>query len=111
MRIIKLTEDTKKNLMEDLLKRSPNNYSQYEATVNEIIENVKANKNQAIFDYTLKFDKFQLTEENIKVTREEIDEAYTLMDAKLVEVIKKAAALTDHLVHTKTAVNIVMMLL
>ena len=91
MRIIKLTEDTKKNLMEDLLKRSPNNYSQYEATVNEIIENVKANKNQAIFDYTLKFDKFQLTEENIKVTREEIDEAYTLMDAKLVEVIKKAA--------------------
>ena len=91
MRIVKLTEDTKKNLMEDLLKRSPNNYSQYEATVNEIIENVKANKNQAIFDYTLKFDKFQLTEENIKVTREEIDEAYTLMDAKLVEVIKKAA--------------------
>ncbi len=92
MRIIKLTEDTKQNLMNDLLKRSPNNYSQYEATVNEIIENVKANKNKAIFEYTLKFDKFELTEENIKVTRAEIDEAYSLMDAKLVEVIRKAAS-------------------
>jgi len=92
MRIINLTEDTKQNLMNDLLKRSPNNYSQYEATVNEIIENVKANKNKAIFEYTLKFDKFELTEENIKVTRAEIDEAYSLMDAKLVEVIRKAAA-------------------
>ena len=91
MRIVKLTEDTKKNLMEDLLKRSPNNYSQYEATVNEIIENVKTNKDKAIFDYTLKFDKFELNAENIKVTRAEIEEAYTLMDAKLVEVIKKAA--------------------
>lgn len=91
MRIVKLTEDTKKNLMEDLLKRSPNNYSRYEATVNEIIENVKTNKDKAIFDYTLKFDKFELNAENIKVTRAEIEEAYTLMDAKLVEVIKKAA--------------------
>ncbi len=91
MRIVKLTEDTKKNLMDDLLKRSPNNYSQYEATVNEIIENVKTNKDKAIFDYTLRFDKFELNAENIKVTRAEIDEAYTLMDAKLVEVIRKAA--------------------
>ncbi len=91
MRIINLTEDTKQNLMNDLLKRSPNNYSQYEATVNEIIENVKTNKDKAIFDYTLKFDKFELNAENIKVTREEIEEAYSLMDAKLVEVIRKAA--------------------
>lgn len=91
MRIVKLTEDTKNNLMNDLLKRSPNNYSQYEATVNEIIENVRTNKNKAIFDYTLKFDKFELNEDNIKVTRQEIEEAYSLMDAKLVEVIRKAA--------------------
>ncbi len=91
MKIINLTEDTKKNVLEDLLKRSPNNYSQYEATVNEIIENVKQNKDQALFEYTKKFDKFDLCTENIKVTREEIDEAYTLMDAKLVEVIQKAA--------------------
>ncbi len=91
MRIVKLTEDTKKNLMEDLLKRSPNNYSQYEATVNDIIANVKTNKNQAVFEYTKKFDKFDLTAENIQVTRAEIDEAYSLMDADLVEVIRKAA--------------------
>ena len=91
MRIVALTEDTKQNVMNDLLKRSPNNYSQYESTVNEIIENVKANKNQAVFEYTRKFDKFELNAENIKVTREEIDEAYTKMDDKLVEVIRKAA--------------------
>ncbi len=91
MKIIHLSEDTKKNVLEDLLKRSPNNYSQYESTVNEIIENVKANKDQAIFEYTRKFDKFDLCAENIKVTREEIDEAYTLMDTDLIEVIRKAA--------------------
>lgn len=91
MRIVALTEDTKQNVMNDLLKRSPNNYSQYESTVNEIIENVKANKDKAVFEYTKKFDKFDLTAVNIKVTREEIEEAYTKMDAKLVEVIRKAA--------------------
>jgi len=91
MRIIKLTDETKKNLMEDLLKRSPNNYSQYESTVNDILANVKENKNQAVFEYTAKFDKFNLTAENIKVSRAEIEEAYTLMDADLVEVIRKAA--------------------
>ena len=72
MRIVKLTEETKNNLMNDLLKRSPNNYSQYESTVNEIIENVRNNKDQAIFEYTKKFDRFDLTPENIKVTKEEI---------------------------------------
>lgn len=77
--------------MEDLLKRSPNNYSQYESTVNDILANVKENKNQAVFEYTAKFDKFNLTAENIKVSRAEIEEAYTLMDADLVEVIRKAA--------------------
>lgn len=92
MRIVKLTEETKTNLMNDLLKRSPNNYSQYESTVNEIIENVRTNKDQAIFEYTKKFDRFELNAENIKVTKEEIAYAYTQMDENLIRVIKKAAA-------------------
>lgn len=92
MRIVKLTEETKTNLMNDLLKRSPNNYSQYESTVNEIIENVRENKDRAIFEYTKKFDRFELNAENIKVTKEEIAYAYTQMDEKLIEVIKRAAA-------------------
>lgn len=104
MRIIKLTDETKKNLMEDLLKRSPNNYSQYEATVNDILANVKENKNQAVFEYTAKFDKFNLTAENIKVSRAEIEEAYTLMDADLVEVIRKAAE-NIRVFHTKQLRN------
>lgn len=92
MRIVELTESTRKNVLNDLLKRSPNNYSEYEETVNEILANVKENGDKALFAYTLKFDKFQLTPENIRVTEEEIREAYTQMDPQLVEVIRKSAA-------------------
>lgn len=91
MRIVNLTGETKKDILNDLLKRSPNNYSQYENTVNEIIDSVRKNGDRAIFDYTLKFDKYALSEDNIKVTREEIEEAYTILDAGLVEVIRKSA--------------------
>ena len=77
--------------MDSLLKRSPNNYGQYEATVDEIIENVKTNKDKAVFEYTLKFDKYALSKDNIRVTKEEIAEAYTKLDPKLVEVIRKSA--------------------
>ena len=92
MRIVELTESTRKNVLNDLLKRSPNNYSEYEDTVNEILVNVKENGDKALFAYTLKFDKFQLTPENIRVTEEEIQEAYAQMDPELVEVIKRSAA-------------------
>lgn len=91
MRIVELSKETKQSILNDLLKRSPNNYSQYEATVNEIIEKVKTEGDKALFDYTLKFDKFALTPENIRVTREEIEEAYERLDAGLVEVIRKSA--------------------
>ncbi|MDE6673865.1 MAG: histidinol dehydrogenase [Acetatifactor sp.] len=92
MRIVELTESTRKNVLNDLLRRSPNNYSEYEETVNEILSNVKENGNKALFEYTLKFDRFQLTPENIRVTEEEIQEAYAQMDPQLVEVIRKSAA-------------------
>lgn len=91
MKIINLTKETKQGILDGLLKRSPNNYSEYEGTVNEIIANVKAKGDQALFDYTLKFDKFALNADNIKVTRAEIDEAYKKLDAGLVEVMKKSA--------------------
>lgn len=91
MRIVELSKETKQNILDELLKRSPNNYSQYEDTVNEIIENVKKNGDKAVFDYTLKFDKYALTPENIKVARAEIEEAYTKLDADLIEVIKASA--------------------
>ena len=91
MRIVNLTQETKKNILGDLLKRSPNNYGKYEDTVNEILANVKANGDQALFEYTKKFDRFELTAENIQVTRQEIDEAYQKLDPALIEVIRKAA--------------------
>ncbi len=91
MKIIELTSKTRQNLLNDLLKRSPNNYSQYESVVNAIIENVKANGDAAVFDYTLQFDKFTLTSENIKVTKAEVEEAYKCLDAGLTEVMKASA--------------------
>ncbi len=92
MRIVELTESTRQNVLNDLLKRSPNNYSQYEETVSEILSDVKENGDRALFAYTQKFDKFRLTPENILVTREEIREAYAQMDPELVEVIRRSAA-------------------
>ena len=91
MRIVNLSKETKQGILDDLLKRSPNNYSQYEAAVNDIIENVKARRDAAIFEYTTRFDRFPLNAECIRVTREEIDEAYTKLDAGLIEVIRKSA--------------------
>ncbi len=92
MRIVELTESTRQNVLNDLLKRSPNNYSEYEETVSEILSDVKENGDRALFAYTQKFDKFRLTPENILVTREEIREAYAQMDPELVEVIRRSAA-------------------
>ncbi len=90
MRTLKLTSDTKKNLLEDLLKRSPNNYTQYEASVNAIIEKVRAEKDVAVFAYTKQFDGADINASNVRVTEEEIKEAYTLVDEKLLNVMRKS---------------------
>lgn len=90
MKIVKLTEDSKKNLLENLLKRSPNSYGQYEQTVAAIIENVRENGDAALFSYTEQFDKVKLTKDTIEVTKEEIEEAYGLVDEKLLEIVRKS---------------------
>ena len=90
MRIQKLNSDTKKNLLEDLLKRSPNNYGQYEASVKEILDKVKEEKDAAVFAYTAKFDGAELTADPIEVTDAEIEEAYAQVDDTLLTVIRKA---------------------
>ena len=92
MRIIELNDTTRNNLLENLLKRSPNSYGQYEQTVNEIIEQVRTKGDEALLGYTLKFDKCEITADNIKVTDEEIKEAYEKVDPELVKVMKKSAA-------------------
>lgn len=90
MRIQKLNSDTKKNLLEDLLKRSSNNYGQYEASVKEILDKVKEEKDAAVFAYTAKFDGAELTADTIEVTDAEIEEAYAQVDDTLLTVIRKA---------------------
>lgn len=90
MRIIKLSEETKNNILEDLLKRSPNNYDGYSDQVIEIIKNVKNNKDSAVFNYTKKFDGANIDGKTIRVTEAEIDEAYRLVDPDLIRIIQRA---------------------
>ncbi len=91
MRKVKLTADSKKDLLNNLLKRSPNNYSEYESTVADIIADVRANKNQAVFSYTRKFDKWEIDETNIRVTPAEMDEAFAAIDEDFIRVMKASA--------------------
>ncbi len=90
MRIVKLTKESKSNILENLLKRSPNSYGKFESAVADILANVKSRGDDALFEYTRNFDKADINPSNIVVTQEEIDEAYSLVDDKLLEVIRKA---------------------
>lgn len=90
MRIVKLTDETTKNLLEELLKRSPNSYGAYESRVNEIIAQVRAKKDEALFAYTKRFDGADINEKNILVTDQEIQKAYDLVEPSLLKVIRKA---------------------
>ena len=90
MRILKLTKETQNNILENLLKRSPNSYGEFESRVNDIIQNVREKRDEAVFEYTLKFDGATIDQDNIRVTEEEIKEAYEQVDPKLLDVIRKA---------------------
>ena len=90
MRILQLDKETKSNILEDLLKRSPNSYGEYEDRVAAIISEVRKNKDQAIFSYTKQFDGADINADNIVVTEEEIKEAYDTVDPTLLSVIRKA---------------------
>ncbi|HJD02459.1 MAG TPA: histidinol dehydrogenase [Candidatus Mediterraneibacter excrementavium] len=90
MRIEKLDQDTRQDLLEKLLKRSPNSYGKYEDNVREILDAVKERRDQALFEYTEKFDGAHITSDNIRVTEEEIKEAYDQVDPELVEIIRKS---------------------
>ena len=92
MRMVQLTKQEKENILENLLKRSPNQYDEYQEAVNEILENVKKEGDKAVFDYTKRFDKADISKETLYVTEEEIKEAYSLVDADLIETMKKSIA-------------------
>ena len=100
MRTVALTKESTKDILENLLKRSPNNYGKFESAVDEILKNVKEKGDEALFAYTKEFDKTEVTKETIRVTEEEIKEAYEQVDPKLLDVIRKALVnIRDY--HTK----------
>ena len=90
MRTVALTKESTKDILENLLKRSPNNYGKFEAAVADILANVKEKGDEALFSYTKEFDKVEVTADTIRVTEAEIQEAYEAVDASLLEVIRKA---------------------
>ena len=90
MRTVRLTKESTKDILENLLKRSPNNYGKFEAAVADILANVKEKGDEALFSYTKEFDKVEVTAYTIRVTEAEIQEAYEAVDASLLEVIRKA---------------------
>lgn len=90
MRILEVTEETRTDILENLLKRSPNSYGEFEGRVNDIIKNVREKKDEAIFSYTEQFDGAKIDASTILVTDEEIAEAYEKVDPKLLAVIRKA---------------------
>lgn len=92
MRTITLTEQTKKDLLNSLLKRSPNNYGQYESVVAEIVDAVREKGDEAVFAYTKKFDKWEIQADNIRVTEAEIEEALAGAEKEFVEVMSRSAA-------------------
>lgn len=90
MRQIKLTKETKKDILTTLLKRSPSQYPEYEKTVSEILNNVRNNGDKAVFEYTEKFDGYKYDENTIRVTEKEINEAYDNYDKELIAIMEKA---------------------
>lgn len=90
MRIVKVTEETRNDLLDSLLRRSPNQYTEYESQVSSIVEDVRNRKDEALFEYTEKFDHIKLTKETVRVTKEEIEEAYREVAPELLEVLRKA---------------------
>ncbi len=90
MRTVTLTKETTKDILENLLKRSPNQYGSYETAVREILAKIQEEGDRALFAYTKKFDRAEITEQNVRVTEEEIREAYETVDPALVDVIRKS---------------------
>ena len=90
MRIVQLDKETKKNILSDLLKRDPNQYGEYEATVKEIVENVRHNGDEALKEYTLQFDHTELDTRKMLVSDDEIAEAESLVDPELKQVMQKS---------------------
>lgn len=90
MKLVKLNEEVKKEVLKELSERSHSGNDDFTAVVDEILENVRANGDKAVFEYTKKFDGADISKDNFIVSKEEIDEAYEKVDKKLIEVIRKS---------------------
>ena len=91
MRIVNLTNETKQDILKNLLKRSPSQYTEYEKTVADILSDVRERGDEAVFELTNRFDKWDINSSNVKVTKAEIEQAYEQVDPEFIEILKEAA--------------------
>ena len=91
MRIVNLTNETKQDILKNLLKRSPSQYTEYEKTVADILSDVRERGDDAVFELTNRFDKWDINSSNVKVTKAEIEQAYEQVDPEFIEILKEAA--------------------
>ncbi|MBP5309854.1 MAG: histidinol dehydrogenase [Lachnospiraceae bacterium] len=91
MRIVNLTNDTKQDILKSLLKRSPSQYTEYEKTVADILSDVRERGDDAVFELTNRFDKWDINSSNVRVTKAEIEQAYEQVDPEFIEILKEAA--------------------
>ena len=104
MRIVSLTKQSQEELLELLKERNPSSYTSQQAAVDDIIANVREKKDEAVFLYEKQFDHCELSRESLRVSKEEIEEAYRELDPEFVEVMKRAAE-NIRAYHEKQKVN------
>ena len=104
MRIVSLTKQSQEELLELLKERNPASYTSQQAAVDDIIANVREKKDAAVFLYEKQFDHCELSRESLRVSKEEIEEAYRELDPEFVEVMKRAAE-NIRAYHEKQKVN------
>ncbi len=91
IRIIKYDDNEGKKLFEALLSRSQLEHGNVQEIVNGILSDIKTRGDEALFEYTKKFDKYDVNKDNILVTKEETEKAFGLVDGGFIEIIKRSA--------------------
>ncbi|MCI8804975.1 MAG: histidinol dehydrogenase [Clostridiales bacterium] len=91
MNLVEYSEKKNNEIIDKILGRSKFEYGDEPSKVEKIVNDIKNNGDEALFKYTKTFDGIELNKSNIRITKEEIDKAYSEIDPKLIEVMKRSA--------------------
>ena len=91
MKIIKYSDADFKSALEKIVHRSNTDLANHDDTVRKILNGIRREGDSALLDYTRRFDRYDLTPDRLKVTCEEISEAYGKVNEAEIEALKQAA--------------------